>query len=174
MEAIVKRSISEQGQPLNAQAGSDAELVAIFNAVRDGSHVNELLALLQLWSQAEQGPNVSDRTMAELYFILASRSSGAHARELCRTALDWFPAHVAALSLFEELADESWTDELCARYQTFLEDAPFHDVPPQARAAVQEKLIRAEHNAALNELGQLHAKSGISEAKPNVLRFASR
>ncbi len=164
METIVNRSISELAQQRHGQAGSDAELFAAFSTVREGSQVNELLALLKLWSQAEQGPGVSDRTMAELYFMLAARSSGAHARELCRTALDWFPAHVAALSLFEELVDESWADELCARYQTFIEDAPLHGVPPQAYAAVREKLILAELEAALNEIGQLPSGSSVGEA----------
>lgn len=144
----MKTSISELAQELNAYPGSDAALFAIFGAIRDGGLAHELAAVLTLWSAAEQAHSVPDRTLAELYFLIATRSSGAHALELCRTALDLLPAHAGALSLFEALADESWTDELCARYQTFLEDAPFHDVPAHVRAAVLDKLVRAQRDAA--------------------------
>lgn len=174
METVVKGSIPELAQHLHGQAGSEAELFAVFSAVRVEREVSELSALLQSWSQAEQGPHVSDRTMAELYFILATKTSGAQARELSRTALDWCPAHLAALSMFEELVDESWTDELCARYQTFIEDAPFFNVPPEARAAVREKLMRAERVAARSEVGELASGSGVTETQPHALRFASR
>ncbi len=163
------RSISNLAQQLYAQPGNDAALLAIFSAVRDASQVNELAALLELWSEAGQAHGVPDRTMAELYFRVASHSSGAHARELCRMALDLFPAHAAALSLFEELTCESWDDELRARYQTFLEDAPFHGVPPQTRAAVLEKLIHAECEAALNEINQAPSGPNLSQAPGDTL-----
>lgn len=174
METVVNGAISELAQHINAQGASEAELFAVFSAVGVERQVSELAALLQSWAQAEQGSSLSDRTVAELYFTLATRSSGAQARELSRTALDWFPAHLAALSLFEELVDPSFTDELCARYQTFIEDAPLHGVPPETRTAVLEKLMRAERQIALDEVGQPPSASTVSEAQPSVLKFALR
>lgn len=147
MQAMLTRSMSEPAHEPHTQPTGEAEVVAAFAAALDAGRVNELVALLATWTEAEQGPAVSERTMAELYFAIAAKSSGARARELARTALDWFPAHLEALSLFEKLIDVSWADELCARYQTFLEDAPLHDVPPAAQNAIREKLIRAERAA---------------------------
>lgn len=174
MEATVNGSISELTKQPNARAGSDADLFAVFSAARAESQVNELAALLESWSQAEQGPAVSDRTIAELYFILATKCTGAKARELCRTALDFCPAHFAALSLFEELVDETWADELCARYLTFIEDAPFHGVPAEARTLVHDKLVRAEQEAALREAGDLPSVASDTDVGASTLRVLSR
>jgi len=144
-----KKSLAELTRHLVSHSGDEAALSAVCTAVRDGGHVEELVALLESCSNAAHGPSLPDHAMAELSFRIAKGSTGAHARELCRTALDLCPVHVAALSLFEELSDASWTDELCARYQIFLEDAPSHGVSPEVCEAVTNKLVEAEREAVL-------------------------
>jgi len=154
MEDDVKSSMFEVTRHLASHTGDQAALLAVFEAVRDAGRVDELVALLELWTQAEQGDGVPDREMAELYFRIAKRSKRAHALASCRTALDLYPAHLGALLLFEELADASWMDELCARYQTFLEDAPSQGVSPHVQQTVTTKLIEAERRAASREAGR--------------------
>ncbi len=171
MNATVKRSIPELARHLKLQPGTEAELFALLGTVRDGGLVDELVTLLESWPQAEQGDCVPDLAMAEVYFRIAKTSSRGRALELCRTALDLCPVHGDALSLFEELADATWTDELCARFQVFLEDAPLHGVPEHTRATVLDKLLRAERESALRDVPPMHADP--SEAlTPRALRMS--
>ena len=135
-------SLAKLTRHLMSPPSDEAALSAVCVALRDGSEVGELVTLLELCSNAQRGDSLPEHAMAELSFRIAKGATGAHARELCRTALDLCPVHVAALSLFEELADASWTDELCARYQIFLEDAPLHGVSPDICEAVTNKLWR--------------------------------
>ncbi len=151
MMFTLKRSLAELTRRLVSHPGDEAALSAVCTAVRDGGRVEELVALLELCSNAGRGDSLHDHAMAELAFRIAKGATDGPARELCRTALDLSPVHVAALSLFEELTDPSWTDELCARYQIFLEDAPSHGVSPDLCEAVTIKLVEAEREAALED-----------------------
>ncbi len=139
-----KRSLAELTRHLVSHPSDEAALSAVCVAIRDGGQIEEVVALLELGSNPEQADSLPDHAMAELCFRIAKECTGANARELCRTALNLCPVHLAALSLFEELAYASWTDELCARYQIFLEDAPAHGVSPDICEVVMNKLLAAE------------------------------
>jgi hypothetical protein len=168
MEVTVKRSIAELTRRLKSNPRDEAALFAVFRAVRDGDLVEELVALLEIWAEAEQGEAVPDRAMAELYFRIAVRSTDVKARELSRAALNLCPGHAGALAMFEVLADEAWTDELCARYQAFLEDAPFHEVAPRVRAAMIDRLVEAGHYEAARRHSEFPPPPGASLA-PEVI-----
>ena len=175
------RSLAELTRHLVSHPGDDAALSAVCMAVRDGAEIEELVALLQSCSNA--GDSFADHATAELAFRIATGASDAHARELCRTALDLCPVHVAALSLFEKLADASWTDELCARYQMFLEDGPAHGVSPDICETVANKLADLEQEATLTleGLDDVHQpdlwdllKRALARTVPEVDSVAAR
>jgi len=144
MEVTVKTLIPELAQSLKANAGDEGALHAVFKAVHDAGNVPQAVALLELWSEAAHGERLPDAVLAELYYLTAMRAPEALSRELCRTALDLCPSHADALSLLEELTDETWADELCARYQNFLEDAPSHEASPRFRVAMIERQVWAQ------------------------------
>ncbi len=140
MEVPVNRPILELTRRLKSNPGDETALFGFCRAVRSQGRVEELVALLDVWSKAEHDEGVPDHAIAELYFRIALRSSEAHARRLCRTALDVSPAHLGALLLFDSLVDESFADELLARCQAFLEEAPFQHISAEAQAFVVDKL----------------------------------
>jgi len=161
-----KKSLAELTRGLVSHPGDEAALSALCAALRDGGEVEELVALLESYSSGGEGDSLPDHAIAELTFRIAQGSESAQARELCRTALDLCPVYVAALSLFEELADASWTDELCARYQIFLEDASAHGVSPEVCEAVTNKLAQAERAAVLHrqDLSNVHHIGRVPQA----------
>jgi hypothetical protein len=142
-----RRSLAELTRALVSQPKDGAALAAVCAALGDGGQVEELVGLLDSCANGEQGESLPDHAIAELCFRIAKGSSDAHGRELCRAALDRHPVHVPALSLFEQLADAAWTDELCARYQIFLEDASLHNVAPDICESVTSRLVEAEREA---------------------------
>ncbi len=166
----LKRSLFELTRHLVSNPSDEAALSAVCVALRAGGQVEDVIALLELHSNAGQGDGLLDRAMAELSFRIAAGSTAADARELCHTALDLYPVHVAALSLFEELTDPSWTDELCARYEMFLEAAPSQGVAADICEAVTNKLVEAEREAALEheDLGDVHCIAHVPEGLCNL------
>ncbi len=165
MVSTLKRSLAELTRYLVAHPKDGAALAAVCAALRDGGQVEELVGLLDSCTNGEQGDSLPDHAIAELFFRIAKESSDAHGRELCRAALDRYPVHVPALSLFEQLADASWTDELCARYQIFLEDAPLHGVAADICAVVTNKLVEAQREATAKheDLDEVHRLARVFE-----------
>lgn len=162
------KSLAELTRDLVAHPHDEVALCAVRTALRDGGDIEELVALLEACANGGLGDGLPEPVVAQLTFRIAEGSDRAHARELCRTALDLCPTHGDALSLFEELADDAaWTEELCARYQIFLEDAAEHDVAPELCEAVSHKLAKAERRATLHHrqsLSSLHDSARVPQA----------
>ncbi len=136
--STVERSLAELTRDFVSRPNDRVALLKVCAALLGEGQVEEVIGALEDCANADGLP---DHDLAELSFRIAKGCTDAHARELCRLALGRDPVHAAALSLFEQLADAPWTDELCARYELFLEHAPLHGVAPEMCAVVKSKLV---------------------------------
>jgi hypothetical protein len=88
MLSTPQRSLTELTRYLAAHPTDQAALSAVCAALRNGGQVEELIGLLDLHCFAEECDGRSEYTAAELSFRIAKGATDAHARDLCRAALD--------------------------------------------------------------------------------------
>lgn len=124
------------------------------------------------WWRSESQDRGAARALATLYVELAQRSPAETARFLTRQALDLTPACSEALELLEQLAPQSQI-ELRARYERFLETAPFHRHSPRVREKLIDLLVeRGRYDEALPHVRLLTKLSVLSSPRRDEIARA--
>jgi tetratricopeptide (TPR) repeat protein len=141
VEVTVQKAIAELARHVKSNPEDDVARARLFEALREDGHGRALSTMLAWWSDAAQGQATPPRLMADLYYLMASRSEGEQARALCRSALELCPGHANALELLETLSGPDARDELVEHYLSFLKEVPFHAIAARIRVSLIDWLL---------------------------------